>query len=221
MTENRDNSFVTQHFGLVHSIAGRFKDRGIEYEELFSAGCVGLLKAANNFDESRGLKFSTYAVPVIMGEIRQLFRDGGMIKVSRSLKELSLKATRLRDELMKNGEEPSVSTLADRLGVSCEEVSEALSVALPPLSLSRYDDNEEEEGQIDIPIEPPQLKTTELLALRQIISTLSETDRKLIRYRYWGEYTQSKTALLLGMTQVQVSRRERRILDMLREKLNC
>lgn len=221
MTENRDNSFVTQHFGLVHSIAGRFKDRGIEYEELFSAGCVGLLKAANNFDESRGLKFSTYAVPVIMGEIKQLFRDGGMIKVSRSLKELSLKATRLRDELMKNGEEPSVSTLADRLGVSCEEVSEALSVALPPLSLSRYDDNEEEEGQIDIPIEPPQLKTTELLALRQIISTLSETDRKLIRYRYWGEYTQSKTALLLGMTQVQVSRRERRILDMLREKLNC
>lgn len=219
MKESRDNSFVTQHFGLVHSIAGRFRDRGIEYEELFSAGCVGLLKAANNFEESRGLKFSTYAVPVIMGEIKQLFRDGGMIKVSRSLKELSLKATRLRNELMKNGEEPSISLLADRLGVSGEEVSEALSVAMPPMSLSRTDD--EEEGQIDIPVEAPQLKATELLALRQIISTLSETDRKLIRYRYWGEYTQSRTASLLGMTQVQVSRRERKILDMIKEKLSC
>ena len=219
MKESRDNSFVTQHFGLVHSIAGRFRDRGIEYEELFSAGCVGLLKAANNFEESRGLKFSTYAVPVIMGEIKQLFRDGGMIKVSRSLKELSLKATRLRNELMKNGEEPSISLLADRLGVSGEEVSEALSVAMPPMSLSRTDD--EDEGQIDIPVEAPQLKATELLALRQIISTLSETDRKLIRYRYWGEYTQSRTASLLGMTQVQVSRRERKILDMIKEKLSC
>ncbi len=220
MKEIKDNSFVTKHFGLVHSIAGRFKDRGIEYEELFSAGCVGLLKAANNFDETRGLKFSTYAVPVIMGEIKQLFRDGGMIKVSRSLKELSLKVTRLRDELIKRGEEPNISLLSDRLGISVEEVSEALAVSLPPVSLSRYDDNEEE-GQTDIPIEPPQLKSTELLALRQIISTLSETDRKLIRYRYWGEYTQSKTALLLGMTQVQVSRRERKILDMIREKLTC
>ncbi|MBE6881297.1 MAG: sigma-70 family RNA polymerase sigma factor [Ruminococcaceae bacterium] len=220
MTESKDNSFVTKHFGLVHSIAGRFKDRGIEYEELFSAGCVGLLKAANNFDESRGLKFSTYAVPVIMGEIKQLFRDGGMIKVSRSLKELSLKVTRLRDELIKRGEEPTVSLLSDRLGISVEEVSEALSVSMPPVSLSRYDDNEED-GQTDIPIPPPQLKSTELLALRQIISTLSETDRKLIRYRYWGEYTQSKTALLLGMTQVQVSRRERKILDMIKEKLTC
>ena len=219
MKDSKDNSFVTQHFGLVHSIAGRFRDRGIEYEELFSAGCVGLLKAANNFDEERGLKFSTYAVPVIMGEIKQLFRDGGMIKVSRSLKELSLKATRLRDELIKSGNEPSISLLADKLGVSPEEVSEALCVALPPVSLSRSD--EEEEGQIDIPVEPPQLKATELLALRHILSTLNEVDRRLIRYRYWGEYTQNKTALLLGMTQVQVSRREKKILDMIREKMIC
>ena len=218
MRAEKDNSFVTKHFGLVHSIAGRFKDRGIEYEELFSAGCVGLVKAANNFDEERGLQFSTYAVPVIMGEIKQLFRDGGMIKVSRSLKELSLKATRLRDELIKNGEEPTISVLADRLCVSAEEIAEALSVALPPLSLSRNDE-EDEGAQIDIPVEAPQLKATELLALRQIISDLGELDRKLIRYRYWGEYTQSKTAQLLGMTQVQVSRRERKILDMLKEKL--
>ena len=220
MKEERDNSFVTEHFGLVHSIAGRFKDRGIEYEELFSAGCVGLLKAANNFDESRGLKFSTYAVPVIMGEIKQLFRDGGIIKVSRNLKELSLKATRLQEEMQKRGEEPTVSVIAEKLSVSAEEITEALCSAQPPVSLSYYDEDDEE-SQMDIPIEAPQLKTTELLALRQIIDSLSDTDKKLIRYRYWGNLTQSRTAQLLGMTQVQVSRRERKLLTMIREKLIC
>ena len=220
MKEERDNSFVTEHFGLVHSIAGRFKDRGIEYEELFSVGCVGLLKAANNFDESRGLKFSTYAVPVIMGEIKQLFRDGGIIKVSRSLKELSLKATRLQEQMLKNGEEPTISLLAQRLSVTSEEISEALCSALPPVSLSCYDEDDEE-SQMDIPIEAPQLKATEIIALRQIIDELSDLDRRLIRYRYWGNYTQSRTAQLLGMTQVQVSRRERKLLAMIKEKLTC
>lgn len=220
MKEERDNSFVTEHFGLVHSIAGRFKDRGIEYEELFSVGCVGLLKAANNFDESRGLKFSTYAVPVIMGEIKQLFRDGGIIKVSRSLKELSLKATRLQEQMLKNGEEPTISLLAQRLSVTSEEISEALCSALPPVSLSYYDEDDEE-SQMDIPIEAPQLKATEIIALRQIIDELSDLDKRLIRYRYWGNYTQSRTAQLLGMTQVQVSRRERKLLAMIKEKLTC
>lgn len=220
MKEERDNSFVTEHFGLVHSIAGRFKDRGIEYEELFSVGCVGLLKAANNFDESRGLKFSTYAVPVIMGEIKQLFRDGGIIKVSRSLKELSLKATRLQEQMLKNGEEPTISVLAQRLSVTSEEISEALCSALPPVSLSYYDEDDEE-SQMDIPIEAPQLKATEIIALRQIIDGLSDIDKKLIRYRYWGNYTQSRTAQLLGMTQVQVSRRERKLLAMMKEKMLC
>ena len=145
MSADKDNSFITEHFALVHSIASRFKDRGIEYDELFSAGCVGLVKAGNNFDESRGLKFSTYAVPVIMGEIKQLFRDGGTIKVSRGLKELSLKICRLRDELIKNGEEPHISILAERLGITPEEASLALGASLPPLSLSNYDDEESDE----------------------------------------------------------------------------
>lgn len=220
MKEERDNSFVTEHFGLVHSIALRFRDRGIEYEELFSAGCVGLLKAANNFDETRGLKFSTYAVPVIMGEIKQLFRDGGIIKVSRSLKELSLKAVRLQEEMLKKGEEPTISALAEKLSVSAEEVTEALCSAQPPMSLSYYDEDEEE-SELDIPIEAPQLKATELLALRQIIDSLSDLDKRLIRYRYWGNLTQSRTAQLLGMTQVQVSRRERKLLAMIRERMMC
>ncbi len=218
--KDKDNSFITGHFGLVHSVACRFKDRGIEYEELFSAGCVGLVKAGNNYDEERGLKFSTYAVPVIMGEIKQLFRDGGSVKVSRSLKELSLKITRLKDELIKNGEEPTVQLLAEKAGVSAEEAAMALSAAVPVLSLSVADDDGES-GILDIPVEPPQLKSTEKLALRQVIGKLPEQDRQLIYHRYWEECTQSKTAQVLGMTQVQVSRREKKILEHLKEELLC
>ena len=216
----KDNSFVTKHFGLVHSIAVRFKDRGIEYEELFSAGCVGLVKAGNNFEPERGLQFSTYAVPVIMGEIKQLFRDGGTVKVSRSLKEQSLKICRLRDELMKNGEEPHISVLAERMGISTEEAALALSAGMPPVSLS-IPDEDGENSVMDIPVEPPQLKSTEKLALRQILGRLSPKDRQLIYYRYWEECTQSTTAKALGMTQVQVSRREKKILNLLKEELLC
>ena len=211
MSADKDNSFITEHFALVHSIAGRFRNRGIEYDELFSAGCVGLVKAGNNFDESRGLKFSTYAVPVIMGEIKQLFRDGGTVKVSRSLKELSLKICRLRDELIKNGEEPHISVLAEKLGITPEEASLALGASLPPVSLSSY----------DLPVEPEQPKALDRMALRQLVSRLEPLDRRLIILRYSEECTQSKTAEILGMTQVQVSRREKKILEGLRKQLLC
>ena len=129
---------ICQNIGLVHSCVRRFTGRGIEYDDLFQAGCMGLVKAADGFDEERGLKFSTYAVPVILGEIRRLFRDGGTVKVSRSLKELSLKATREREGfLTREGREPSVGELADLLGLSPEEAAEALGASLPPLSLTR------------------------------------------------------------------------------------
>lgn len=216
----KDNSFITEHFALVHSIAARFKDRGIEYDELFSAGCVGLVKAGNNFDPSRGLKFSTYAVPVIMGEIKQLFRDGGLVKVSRGLKEQSLKICRLRDEMMKNGEEPHISELADRMGISVEDAALALGASLSPVSLSSTED-EDDGCALDIPVEPEQLKSAEKLALRQLLCRLPPRDRQLIWLRYWEECTQSKTAEALGMTQVQVSRREKKILEMLKKELIC
>ena len=221
MSTDRDNSFITEHLALVHAIASKFKDRGIEYEELFSAGCVGLVKAGNRFESERGLKFSTYAVPVIMGEIKQLFRDGGAIKVSRSLKELSLKVCRLRDEMIKNGEEPHICALAEKLGVSAEDVSLALGASLPPLSLSSYDDEDGDEGCYDLPVEPEQPKALDRIALRQLISRLEPLDRRLIILRYSEECTQSRTAELLGMTQVQVSRREKKILSELRKQLIC
>ena len=221
MSTDRDNSFITENLALVHAIASKFKDRGIEYEELFSAGCVGLVKAGNRFEEERGLKFSTYAVPVIMGEIKQLFRDGGAVKVSRSLKELSLKVCRLRDEMIKNGEEPHICALAEKLGVSPEDVSLALGASLPPLSLSSFDDENGDEGCYDLPVEPEQPKALDRIALRQLISRLEPLDRRLIILRYSEECTQSRTAELLGMTQVQVSRREKKILSELRKQLIC
>ena len=126
-----DDKFVQSNLGLVHSIAARFRGRGIEYEDLFSAGCEGLVKAARGFDEERGLKFSTYAVPVIMGEIRRLFRDGGAVKVSRGLKELSLKVIRVREQLRKKGTEPRLSDIANELGITVEQAGEAVAADVP------------------------------------------------------------------------------------------
>lgn len=212
------DEFIEENLGLVHSLAHRFKGRGIEYEELYSAGCMGLVKAAKGFDESRGLKFSTYAVPVIMGEIKRLFRDGGTVRVSRSIKELSLKITRYKDDCIKKGKEPTISELADYFEVSAEQITEAISASQPALSLTTGD---EENGgnEFDLPVEPPQAKATELIALGQCLSTLDPVDRRLIYLRYWKGLTQSETGKQTGMTQVQVSRREKRILEGLREMM--
>lgn len=212
-----DNKFIQDNLGLVHSLAARFKGRGIEYEELFAAGCEGLVKAGLGFDESRGLKFSTYAVPVILGEIRRLFRDGGTVKVSRGLKELSLKAARVQEELRKNGNEPRLSDIAKALGVSVEQAGEAVAAALPPVSLTVSD--EEGEQELDVPVPPEQAKLTERIALNQCLALLEEEERRLIVIRYIKNKTQTETGEIMGLSQVQVSRKEKKALKRLRELL--
>ena len=212
---NRDD-FISRNLPLVHSLANRFRGRGIDYDDLFSAGSVGLIKACDNFDESRGLCFSTYAVPVILGEIKRLFRDGGSVKMSRSLKELSVKAARARDELCKSGDrEPTVSELAEYLGVSPEEAAEAVAAGTPTLSLTCAEDG----GEFDLPTESRENSIIDRLALRQCLDELPEEDRDLLILRYFRGKTQSETAQILGMTQVGVSRKERRLLEGLREQL--
>ena len=209
---------VENNLGLVHLCANRFRGKGIEYEELYSAGCVGLVKASKAFDESRGVKFSTYAVPVILGEIKRLFRDGGTIKISRSIKELSLRIMRERERTMKSkGREPLVSDLADSLGVDKMQIIEALSSSQPLLSLT--DASEDGDGQIDIRVEAPDEEIGDLLSLRQIMTGLSENDKMLIYFRYYKNFTQQQTAEVLNMTQVQVSRKEKKLLLYMREKL--
>lgn len=221
-----DDNLVTDNIPLVKSLAGRYAGRGIEYEELFSAGCVGLVKAARRFEPARGNCFSTYAVPLILGEIKRLFRDGGSVHVSRSLKELSVKMSRLQSKLQSEGKQPHISELAEMCGVSLSMAAEALAVSTPVLSLSGglcngdFDATDGNMPETDIPVPPPQAKLTEIIALRQTLSSLEPADRRLIYLRYSAEKTQSETGRLLGMTQVQVSRRERKILAALRLELN-
>ncbi len=213
------DEIICQNTALVHSCARRFIGRGLEYDDLFQAGCVGLIKAVDGFDESRGLRFSTYAVPVILGEIKRLFRDGGSLRVSRGLKELSLRLVRERQKLCAEfGREPTVGELAERLSVSREEAAEALGATLPPLSLTREDDDSEGES-IDVPVSGGEERIIDRLALQEVLSELPPNDRSLIILRYIKRQTQQQTAQALGMTQVQVSRQERKILSRMREKM--
>ena len=217
MAAELSQPLAEENIGLVHHCANRFRGRGIEYDDLYSAGCLGLLKAVKAFDPERGVKFSTYAVPVILGEIKRLFRDGGSIRVSRSLKELSLRLQRVCMEFVQSeGREPAVSELAELTGEDEADITEALCSALPLISLTAPDDGE---GQLDIPVESPDEAITDLLALRQIMKELSDEDRLLLELRYFRGLTQSKTAKLLGITQVQVSRREKKLLSQMREEL--
>ena len=215
MTELERDEFIERNLPLVHKLANRFRGRGIEYEELYSAGCVGLVKACDRFEPERGLCFSTYAVPVILGEIRRLFRDGGSVKISRSLKELSVKAARVREQLSTNGE-PRISDIAEALGVTPEEAAEALCAGVPPVSLNS---GGEEGEELLVPQSSGEDLLIDRLALRQCLSGLSGEDRDIIIQRYFRSKTQCETAQLLGLTQVMVSRRERKILQSLREQL--
>ncbi len=215
--ETKKAPLAEENLGLVHLCANKFRGRGIEYEELYSAGCIGLLKAVKAFDTERGVKFSTYAVPVILGEIKRLFRDGGTVKVSRSLKELSLRIQKMSSEyLHEHGREPSPSELAAITGEDIADVTQALCAGQPVLSLTSGEDGT---AQTDIPTESPDGEIVDILALRQIMSSLDERDRILLELRYYRGLTQAKTAGILGMTQVQVSRREKKLLSRMREEL--
>jgi len=217
VTENR-NSIIENNIGLVHSIARRFKGRGVEYDDLFQCGCVGLIKAVDNFDETLGYKFSTYAVPVIMGEIKRLFRDGGAVKVSRSLKEKSLKAQAVREQFINRElREPTVSEFAELLGCDISETAEILNVINPVISINQFGEDGSED--FDIPVDDSD-KLFDRLSVNQVLYALNEQERKIVDYRFYKGKTQSETASLLGISQVQVSRKEKALLLKLREKLS-
>ena len=217
MTAEQDR-LVTENFGLVHACARRYSGRGIEYDDLYQSGCEGLVKAAAAFDSGRSVRFSTYAVPVILGEIRRLFRDGGSLRVSRGIRDLGLKIRRAEGTFMATyGREPTVSELAQQLGVEPESVAEAIEASRPVLSLTA--DRDGEEYETDLPGDGFDETLVDLVALRQAIAGLERTDREIIRMRYFGGKTQTEVARVLGMTQVQVSRRERKIIGRMREQL--
>ena len=215
--KSRD-TFIESNLPLVHSLCKRFIGRGIEYDDLYQAGCVGLVKAVDAFDNTRGLCFSTYAVPVILGEIRRMFRDGGAVKVSRSLKELSLKIARVKAALeLRLSHEPSISEIAAELGVAPEDIVEAQSATQSTVSLTYESDDGVEE--MDVAVAGPEDLLTNKLLLERAFLQLDSTEQMIIRCRYFEYLTQNETAARLGMSQVQISRSEKKILLKLRNAI--
>ena len=218
MVKDEREDRIISNIGLVHSIAKRFKNRGVEYEDVFQAGCLGLIKAVDNYDESKGYMFSTYAVPVIMGEIKRIFRDGGAVKVSRSLKEKSNYVNTLRYRFINdNNREPTLSELSEISKISVEELSEIAGIITPAVSLSYIEDNDINEW--DLPVDYSE-ELFNKITVSCLINELEGKDRKLIYLRYFEGKTQNDTAALLNISQVQVSRREKAILSKLRLKLS-
>ncbi len=218
LSKTKRNEMIESNMGLVHSCAHRFVGKGVEYDDLFQAGCIGLIKAVDNFKTELGFSFSTYAVPVILGEIKRLFRDGGTVSVSRSIKEKGRKIAYERDVFIKKYDrEPTVGELAEILGYNEFETAQAIAASLPVISLTVNDD--ETDLQLDIPVPDHEDSVSSRLAVHQVMDRLDERDRELIRQRYFSGKTQTQTAQSLGMTQVQVSRKEKQILKQMRQKL--
>ncbi len=212
------DSLVTDNIGLVHLCAGRFKGRGVDYEDLFQIGCVGLVKASQNFDTSRGLKFSTYAVPVIIGEIKGFLRSDGIVKVSRSVRELANKVRVVINSFStKEGYVPTVSQIAEILDTSEENIVNAMSACVSAISLTMESDGAV--NQLDIPVGSGEEELTDKLSLHQVISSLNEDDKKLIDLRYYKNKTQTEIAKIFGCSQVQISRREKKLLLQIRALL--
>ena len=208
--------------GLVRSIAMRFRDRGTETEDLIQIGMMGMVKAIHSFDIERGTAFSTYAVPLIIGEIRRHLRDDGMIKVSRGYKKLGIQLMRERTLIIsEEGREPKISELAERCGISQEEAAVAFDAMSPVSSLSDTvygDEGVTLEGVIaDDNNEIERLSDS--IALSQSISKMPETWQRIVLLRYYRNMTQQQTADSMGLSQVKVSREEKKILEFLREQM--
>lgn len=215
---------INDNSGLIYSIVKRFKDRGYELEDLYQIAVIGFIKSIKRFDTSFDVKLSTYAVPYILGEIKRFIRDDGLVKVSRSMKELGIRIKEVqKQELQKTGRDLRVEEIAKKLGVSAEEVAAAMDAFLPVESIyqSSYTN---EEGAINIidtlSTQVDESNTlTNRLSIRALIDELEEKEKELIVLRYYQGKTQMQVAEILGITQVQVSRIEKRILSSMRMKL--
>jgi len=217
-------ALITENMGLVRAAAMRFRDRGIEYEDLMQIGTIGMLRAIRTFDISRGTAFSTFAVPLIVGEIRRNLRDDGIIHVSRSYKQLAAELARQKQEFIsKEGREPTLGELAAAVGVTGEEAAIALSATSPVASLSEklFEDEKGELGDriTDDESEHEPAILTDRIALSEAISHMPPLWRKILLIRYFRNRTQQETAEVLGLTQVKVSREEKKILTFLRGEM--
>lgn len=216
---------IRQNSGLIWSIVKRFSGRGFELEDLYQIGCVGLIKSIKRFDTSFDVKLSTYTVPYVLGEIKRHIRDNGAIKVSRSIKELQVKIKQLQEEYKnKNEEDITIEELSKKLKISKEDIAIALEASRPVESIDNTHKSEKGEKSISL-IEKISTEDnyediiTNKIALKDAISKLEPKDRKIIMLRFFKEKTQSEVAKILGVSQVQVSRAEKKILQKMKNIL--
>ncbi|MED1793912.1 RNA polymerase sporulation sigma factor SigF [Brevibacillus nitrificans] len=213
---------VNSNIRLVWSVVQRFINRGYEADDLFQIGCIGLLKAVDKFDLSYDVRFSTYAVPMIIGEIQRFLRDDGTVKVSRSLKETANKVRRAKDELYKQfGRAPTIAEVADAVGITPEEVVFAQEASRAPSSIHEtvFENDGDPITLIDQIADEGVNKWFEKIALKDAISRLSEREQLIVYLRYYKDQTQSEVAERLGISQVQVSRLEKRILQTIKDQI--
>jgi RNA polymerase sporulation-specific sigma factor len=220
------DKLVENNIGLVWSIVKKFQHRGYEIDDLFQIGCIGLIKAIKKFDTSYEVKFSTYAVPMIMGEIKRFIRDDGIIKVSRSLKETANKARVVREILTKEfGREPTIHEISKRLKIEAEEVVMALEASSAPESL--FATMNEGDGSSILLIDRLNVgsddvsKVVNRIALKEVLERLKPRERQIIFLRYFKDKTQTQIANLLGISQVQVSRIEKKVLEIMKNKISA
>ncbi len=219
------NQLVMDNVGLVWSIARRFAGRGHELEDLYQIGCIGLIKAIDKFNLDFDVRFSTYAVPMITGEIKRFLRDDSMIKVSRSLKELGMKVSSMREQMIwELGREPGLEELAIRIGVSREEVAASMEAATEVESIYKtVGSGEDQNLRLLDKLTDEREQQEELLnrmVLEELLKKLTDKDREIIMRRYFENETQSQIAADLNISQVQVSRLEKKILRQMREYLS-
>ncbi|MBQ8762379.1 MAG: SigB/SigF/SigG family RNA polymerase sigma factor [Clostridia bacterium] len=210
------NELINQNYPLVKSVIRRYKNKGVDYDDLFQLGCVGFVKAINNFDESYNVRFSTYAVPMIAGEVKRFLRDDGYIKVSRAIKSLAMQIKKWIDEQQKIGVNPDIEEIAKHFEIEPQEVVFALDSGVYPVSLSSTIDSSDEQGatlQDKIADETDSEQMIDHFVLKQLIQDLEPRERKIIIMRYYRDKTQSEIAKELGVSQVQVSRLENKIIE--------
>lgn len=221
--EARD-TLVVENLGLIWSIVKRFAGRGYEQEDLFQIGAIGLIKAIDKFDLSFDVKFSTYAVPMITGEIKRFLRDDGMIKVSRSLKETAIKAGNATKELESRlGREPTTNEVANEIGITMEELVMALESVCEVESLHKtiYRNDGNEIFLVDkvLSKKDEHEELINSILINQMLGDLDEKERQIIEMRYFKNKTQAEIAKIFGISQVQVSRLEKKILRRMRENI--
>lgn len=215
------NRLIQENSPLIKSVIRRFRGRGVEYEDLFQIGAIGFLKAIANFSEGFGVKFTTYAVPMICGEVMRFLRDDGSVKVSRTLKALAVKIAAYTEEYRaRTGESPTVDTLANEFQVDAQEIVYAIGSAKPTLSLYQKESEEDKGELIDrLPAQGGAEEMVERLAVKDAVSKLTPREQTIVTLRYFQDKTQADVALALGISQVQVSRLESSIIKKLRERL--